>query len=71
MDDLLTSELRTFEQWEVGKAPLNLTASPDPIPKHIAESIAAYATHEERVIVQSYPWLLRPIVRWLRAATRT
>lgn len=64
------AEEKTFAEWGLGKAPLNSTPPEWPISRHIAQAIADYADDEERVIVRSYPWPLRPVVRWLRRATR-
>lgn len=61
---------KTFEEWGLGKAPLNSRLPSAPIPGHLAQVIADYADDEERVIVRSYPWPLRPVIRWLRRATR-
>lgn len=64
------SELKTFEEWGLGAAPLNTAPTGIPVSKVVAESVACYAKQEEE-FVRTYPWLLRPVVRWLRRATRT
>lgn len=66
----MKTELRTFEEWNIGRAPLNYSPTGEKIPRYLAEVVAESANREEREIVRSYPWLLRPLVRWLRAATR-
>ncbi|RAS16112.1 hypothetical protein [Ensifer adhaerens] len=66
----MAEEKKTFEEWDIGTAPLNYSPTDVKIPRYLAEVIAESAIREESEIVQSYPWILRPVVRWLRVATR-
>lgn len=61
---------KTYEDWGYSKVPHNLSRPEQTMNVYCAEAIADYADYEERVIVRSYPWLVRPVVRWLRRATR-
>lgn len=69
-ENKMEGELRTYDDWNIGKHPAGLMLTDKPLPRSSAEAIAEYADYEDRVIVGSYPWLLRPVVRWLRRATR-
>lgn len=64
-------ELKTFEEWGVGNAPIGYDSdSMGAMSRAIATSVADYADFEEKKITEAYPWLLRPIVRWVRRATK-
>ena len=64
------NDSKTYAEWGHSKWPHNVLPHDNEMNVFCAEAIAGYADYEEREIVQSYSWLLRPVVRWLRRATR-
>lgn len=67
----MAKESKTFEEWNLGRAPIGYRPTGVPIYRVVAEAIAEYAIKEEREIVGAYPYLLRPLVRWVRRAANS
>lgn len=65
----MNEEMKTYEEWGFTAQPAGHRPTDRPIPRVAAQAIADYAVTEEREIASAYPWLLRPLVRWVRRAT--
>jgi len=65
----MNEEMKTYEEWGFKAHAVGYRTPEHPIPRVAAEAISDYACREERKIASAYPWLLRPLVRWVRRAT--
>lgn len=65
----MNDESKTYQEWGFTARPVAYDPPNHAIPLAAAEAIADYADREERKIASTYPWLLRPLVRWVRRAT--